>query len=50
MTLQEQPELLWVVVEVESGIPVLVEAHRGEISRGGYASRSAPSAWDVVAN
>lgn len=26
--LQEQPELLWVVVKVQSGIPVTVEAYR----------------------
>ena len=25
---QGQPELLWVVVKVESGIPVVVEAYR----------------------
>ncbi len=28
MRSQTQPELLWVIVKVESGIPVLVEAYR----------------------
>jgi len=28
MTPQKQPELLWVVVKVESGIPVMVEVYR----------------------
>lgn len=32
MDTQEQPELLWVVVKVESGIPGMVEAHRDEQS------------------
>jgi len=32
MTVREQPELLWVVVKVESGIPVLVEVHQDEQS------------------
>jgi len=26
--IHDQPELLWIVVKVESGIPVLVEAYR----------------------
>jgi hypothetical protein len=29
---QEQPERLWVVVKVESGIPAIVEAYRGRLS------------------
>ena len=29
---QKQPELLWVVVKVESGIPVMVEAYRDKQS------------------
>ena len=32
MMLQRQPELLWVVVKVESGIPVMVEAYRDKQS------------------
>jgi len=32
MTPQKQPELLWVVVKVESGIPVMVEAYRDKQS------------------
>jgi len=32
MTSQEQPEMLWVVVKVESGIPVLAEVYRDEQS------------------
>lgn len=28
----KQPELLWIVVKVESGIPVLVEAYRDKPS------------------
>lgn len=27
---ERQPELLWAVVKVESGIPVMVEAYRNE--------------------
>ena len=29
---QEQPELLWIVVKVESGIPAIVEAYRDSLS------------------
>ena len=29
---ENQPELLWVVVKVESGIPVTVEAYRDKLS------------------
>ena len=29
---EKQPELLWVVVKVESGIPVTVEAYRDRLS------------------
>jgi hypothetical protein len=32
MTLQKQSELLWVVVKVESGIPVMVEVYRDKQS------------------
>jgi hypothetical protein len=27
---QQQPELLWIVVKVERGIPVMVEAYRDQ--------------------
>lgn len=30
--LQEQPEVIWIVVKVESGIPVSVEAYRNRQS------------------
>jgi hypothetical protein len=29
---QQQPELLWIVVKVERGIPVMVEAYRDQQS------------------
>jgi len=32
MMAQKRPELRWVVVLVESGIPVLVEAYHGKVS------------------
>ena len=32
MSPREQPETLWVVVKVESGIPVIVEAYRDKQS------------------
>jgi hypothetical protein len=34
MMLQKQPELLWVVVEVASGIPVTVEVYQDKQSAG----------------